>query len=139
MTRIPRLSPTASPVGQAVHRIMVARKRSPKELALKAGLGESYVYDLLSGDSQNPKTAELKKLVAELGCELSDLESPGTPSGDHLEGQNVDFSSILPLFPDEFALIRMFRYLHRRSKDLVLMRVSELLPDDLRRGGSDEG
>jgi transcriptional regulator with XRE-family HTH domain len=46
-----------------VRRRMLAAGLKMKRLSLEAGLGETYVRDLLTGRSKNPKTEELQKVM----------------------------------------------------------------------------
>lgn len=131
----PDLSPDASPVAHEVYRRMEALGISKKRLAISAGLADTYVHDLFRGRSKNPKSEQLSKLAEALGCTVDDLRHPVGSSGDPEGQKGLDPTSILPLFPDDIALIRLWRFLPKRAKDLVLLRVTELLPPHLRSEG----
>lgn len=49
-----------------IRRRMLALDLKMKRLSLHSGLGETYVRDLLTGRSKNPKTEELQKVLDEL-------------------------------------------------------------------------
>lgn len=48
-----------------------------KSLAVEAGLGETYVHDILRGKSKNPAAHSLEKVAKILGCSLEDLTGAG--------------------------------------------------------------
>lgn len=133
----PSLSPDASAVAREVYRRMLARGMTKKRLAIDSGLAPTYVHDLFRGKSKNPLSEHLAKLAGALGCSVDDLGHPVGSSGEPEINQKVDPASILPLFPDDVALIRLWRVLPKRAKDLVLMRITELLPKHLRPGKDD--
>lgn len=126
MARVPTLSPDAAPVAYEVHRRMVERGIGQKALAKGAGLNETYVRDLLVGNSKNPKTDHLQKLADFFGCGLEDLRNPGSAGGDQHQDEVIDPSSVLPLRPSEPPLIVMWRLLDRPSRDIILTKVAEL-------------
>lgn len=132
MMAAPKLSPDAAPVAREVHRRMLARGMNKKQLADYSGLGETYVHDIFRGKSKNPKTEHLEKLASALGCKITDLTHPVVTSNGPETLDVIDPSGILPLLPDEYALIRLWRRLPKRAKDIVLDRVVELLPQRLR-------
>lgn len=111
---------------------MVARGISKKKLAIEAGLGAGYVHDLFRAKSKNPQSDHLAKLANALGCSVEDLTHPAGTSGDTEGEESSDPAGILPLFPDDVVMIRLWRFLPKRAKDLVLLRISELLPEHLR-------
>jgi transcriptional regulator with XRE-family HTH domain len=133
-------SPGAIPIAYEVHRRMVDLGLSQKALAVRAGLGPSYVADLFAGKSRNPKNEQLEKLAKALGCEVADLTHPQrAASNDPERHDGVDASSILPLYPSELPLLRLWRVLSRDARDQLLLRAIELLPHSIkRRKNSDE-
>jgi transcriptional regulator with XRE-family HTH domain len=137
MVRIPKLAPEASVVAREVHRRMVDAGITKKRLALDSGLGETYVHDLFRGKSMNPQSEHLAKLAKGLKCEVSDLTHPAGASEKPKISQNIDPSDILPLFPSDVAMIRLWKRLPKYAKDLVLMRITELLPRHLRPSDDD--
>lgn len=66
-----RMRMEAEPIGQ-------------KALAVRAGLNETYVRDILVGKSLNPRQEHLTKLARALHCNVADLtaESPAPPPSD---------------------------------------------------------
>lgn len=51
----------------------------PKSLSLEAGLGETYVADILKGRSANPTHTKLSALARELDCTIADLTGERRP------------------------------------------------------------
>jgi len=133
MAREPQLSHDASPVAREVHRRMVARQIGQKALAIGAGLNETYVRDLFSAKSKNPKTDQLQKLADFFGCRLEDLLTPGSASRDQPPNEVIDFSGVFPLHPSEVSLVGMWRYLDRPSRDRVISLVEEMITEQARR------
>lgn len=136
MTSVPQVSSKAPPIAHGLRRMMLAKGRAAKELALSAGLSETYIYDILRGRSQNPKLEEIKSLADQLGCAVADLVLPGAARQDHPERDVVDNPSILPLRPSEFALVRLWRYLRQDDKDSIMKRMAEMVPNAPDEGGS---
>lgn len=65
-----------------LERLMLAKGMNPKSLSRAAGVGLTYVRDILTGRSKNPKLAELRKVVDALDCTLDDIGfSPREPIG----------------------------------------------------------
>lgn len=68
---------------------------NPKQLAEKAQVGKTFVYDILNGKSKNPTTAKLGSISRYLGIPLSYLVSTGE--------NNVDvqkYTFVYPLLKD---------------------------------------
>lgn len=61
------------PVADEIEKRMKEKGTSPKRLALDAGLGATYVRDILAGNSLDPKAGKLSRIAAVLGCTLEDL------------------------------------------------------------------
>lgn len=129
MASQPKPSLNAIPLAHEVYRRMVGLGLSQKMLAVRAGLGASYVADLFSGKSRNPKNEQLEKLAAALGCRTDDLSHPGQAANDPETHDSVDTSGILPLYPSEVSVIRLWRVLPPAARDQVLLRMTELLQD----------
>lgn len=53
--------------------VMQQRSINARELAERAGVGASFVYDILNGNSRNPTTAKLRKVAEVLGVSLDYL------------------------------------------------------------------
>lgn len=56
-----------------------------RELAEKAGVGKSFVYDILNGKSKNPTSKKLNSISKELGISISYLISLSPDSIDHYD------------------------------------------------------
>lgn len=138
MTGPEPLSQKASAIAREVYRRMTELGMNKKRLAEVAGIGETYVHDLYRGKSLNPHTEQLSKLAAALGCTVDDLRNPGRSGDQPGVSQRVEPRGILPLFPDEVALVRLWRILPKAAKDRVMLRVTELLPKHLRPGRTDD-
>jgi transcriptional regulator with XRE-family HTH domain len=123
------LSPNASPVAREIYRRMTELGLTKKRLAELAGLGETYVHDLYRARSSNPLTEQLSKLAAALGCTVDDLRHPGTASDQPRVSKGIEPDSIFPLYPDDVAIVRLWRILPKSAKDLVMLRITELLPN----------
>jgi transcriptional regulator with XRE-family HTH domain len=71
----------SSPLSRALHRLMrETGKVNMKRLSNDAGLGDSFVRDILTGKSKNPEASSLVKLAEALGCTVEALLSPDQPS-----------------------------------------------------------
>lgn len=130
----PTIKPEPSIIARNVQRIMIEREMNPKQLAGYAGLGDSYVYNLIDGKSKNPLAANIQKIAAALGCPVVDLLDPlEGRGGDRQHNESIDPSGVIPLFPDEYTLIRLWRdHLPKDGKDAVLVYIAKLIAD---RGG----
>jgi transcriptional regulator with XRE-family HTH domain len=117
-----------SVVAREVYRRMAEQGLKQKELALRSGLNETYVRDILTGKSQNPRLAQLAMLAKGLGCEVSDLTQPKSESGSPETIDNVQPPGILPLRPGEIPLLRIWRLLGHPARDRVMELMVELLP-----------
>lgn len=75
---------------------MAALNLDPTTTATRAGLGESFVRDIIRGKSKEPKRSGLAKVAKVLGCTVADLtgERPPAPSrrpvGDTVEINELD-------------------------------------------------
>lgn len=61
------------PSAAQIEERMNALGTTAKRLAKDAGVGETYVRDILTGRSLDPKTGKLTQIAAALGCKLEDL------------------------------------------------------------------
>ncbi len=64
-----------SPYADNIRMRMMRAGLTAKELSRRAGLGDTAVHDILSGNSGSPRAATLEKLAAALGCDVADLYS----------------------------------------------------------------
>lgn len=60
-------------VAENLKRLMEERGLKPKPLARLAGLGETYVYDVLSGKSVSQNVSKLRKLAAAMNVPLFEV------------------------------------------------------------------
>ncbi len=65
--------PSESGLTTRLRELMFKRRISARELALRAGLGQSFVYDILNGRSKNPTTGKISKIAKVLGVDVSYL------------------------------------------------------------------
>lgn len=63
-------------IADEVKRRMRAAGLNPKSLSRAAGVNETYVRDLLSGRSKNPRTGHLERIAVALECSVSELSRP---------------------------------------------------------------
>ena len=71
-----------SPLTQAIRRRMDAAGLGQKALALKAGLNETAVRDILVGKSRHPRHDTVQKLAGALGCPVTELLGVGDAGAD---------------------------------------------------------
>ncbi|GAL97882.1 transcriptional regulator [Acetobacter tropicalis NRIC 0312] len=67
---------TRSPVAEELERRMALLGLTQKALARNAGVGDTYVRDILKGKSRNPGGEKLERIAAMLGCTARDLLFP---------------------------------------------------------------
>lgn len=70
-------------LGQNIQKRMLAKAMTQKGLALKAGLNETAVRDILRGRSKDPQISTLRAIARELGCGVEDLYGDPRPAGLH--------------------------------------------------------
>ncbi len=73
---------------------------SQKALARKAGVGDTYVRDILKGKSRNPGGEKLECIAAVLGCTARDLLFPGV---DHTQPGLMLRERRTPYLPPPFT------------------------------------
>lgn len=66
------------PVADAIEAMMQAQNTNPKRLAKEAGVGATYVRDIIEGRSLDPKTGKLVQIAKALGCTLDELLGKGS-------------------------------------------------------------
>lgn len=89
-----------------------------KALALKAGLNETYVRDILRGKSRNPKHAHLAAIANALDCSILDLVDPGRSNGTPQIGEVIQSA-------DEVTVLRLWRYLTDAGKWQAIRAMTE--------------
>ncbi|WP_408872913.1 LexA family protein [Gluconobacter roseus] len=65
------------PSAAIIEQMMKAQNTNPKRLAKEAGVGPTYVRDIIEGRSLDPKTGKLTQIATALGCKLDDLLGKG--------------------------------------------------------------
>lgn len=79
----PRFTPPKPPnaIGQRLKFEMKSRGVTSADLADRAGVKTSFLYDVISGKSANPSTMKLAQVAAALGIALADLlpQQPAAP------------------------------------------------------------
>ncbi|GCD55183.1 LexA family transcriptional regulator [Acetobacter pasteurianus] len=91
---------TRSPVADELERRMAHLGLSQKALARKAGVGDTYVRDILKGKSRNPGGEKLECIAAVLGCTARDLLFPGV---DHAQPGLMLRERRTPYLPPPFT------------------------------------
>nr|WP_239427496.1 helix-turn-helix transcriptional regulator [Acetobacter ascendens] len=91
---------TRSPVADELERRMALLGLSQKALARKAGVGDTYVRDILKGKSRNPGGEKLECIAAVLGCTARDLLFPGV---DHAQPGLMLRERRTPYLPPPFT------------------------------------
>lgn len=127
MTSRLKLSPDAAPVAHEVYNRMRLAGLTQKSLAVAAGLNETYVRDLFSGRSQNPKSEHLAKLADALRCQVADLIRPISAAASAEDIEFAKPADLLPLRPAEVGLIRLFRVLDQPERDALIDMAAELM------------
>lgn len=105
----------ASPLAQEIRRLMKAQSPNgkplgQKALALLAGVGETYIRDILKGRSKSPEAEKLKRVAAALGC----------PAGRLLNLAGAPETSELIHDPRELILLATWRDLPEQEQEAVL-------------------
>jgi phage repressor protein C with HTH and peptisase S24 domain len=67
----PVTPPSLNPIGQRLRREMKRRGVTSTELARRAEVKTSFIYDIISGKSANPSTVKLARVAETLGISLS--------------------------------------------------------------------
>lgn len=111
-----------TPLAQELRRLMReqganGKPLGQKALALLAGVGETYVRDILKGRSKSPEAGKLKLLADALGCPPSRL----------LDLAGASEASELVDNPRELLLLSTWRYLPDQEQEAVLDFVKFLL------------
>lgn len=134
-TRMPRrsapLPPTASPLAREIYKRMREKGLTAAALAKLADRDPGYIRDIFRGRSKNPKSVELQTVADALGCKLEDLTEFLFPGGEvePRPGALTEFNDLLPFFPREIALMRMFRAIDDPAlQDRAVNFVASLLP-----------
>jgi transcriptional regulator with XRE-family HTH domain len=98
------------PLARELRRLMNEAGIGQKALALKAGVNETYVRDILKGRSRNPEAGKLGKVAAALGCAAGALHgTAGAPD-----------TSELVRDPGELLLLATWRELPQEEREAVL-------------------
>lgn len=96
-------------VARNLSALMQERGTNPFDLAKRAGVNQTAIYDIMKGKSQNPRVDTLHKIAVEgLGVPLSALVSD--PSDLELNRQLIEVFGLLPE-PDRARILTMARAL----------------------------
>lgn len=99
-----------TPFAAELRALMKERGLNKKALSLKAGLGETYVRDLLVGRSGGPQANKLEQLARALDVPAARLMNlAGAPAAAEIVKK-----------PDELVLLRAWRKLTERDHEMVL-------------------
>jgi len=84
-------SPATNAIGQRLKLEMKKRGINSSELAKRADVKTSFIYDVISGKSANPSTVKLARVAEALNVSLTDLAgSAGLPGSRGLSKQGAD-------------------------------------------------
>lgn len=133
MPRIIRMPPNAPPLARELYRLMIEKGFSAASLSKAAGVGETYIRDILFDRSKSPLAAKLQKIADALECDLTDLTSKlADVSSSEVDPRLRSFiqpSNLLPLLPREVALVKMFRTIvSDNDRDRVIDFMAALMP-----------
>jgi transcriptional regulator with XRE-family HTH domain len=116
------VSDSASPVAREIYRRMRQANLTQKALATRAGVGSSYVRDLLRGKSLNPRYEHLSAIAKALGCSIEDLNIAPRPHDQIGQSELIDK-------PEEMAILRFFRSLSPAERRRFVVRTFAGLPE----------
>jgi len=101
-----RTSVPRSDFGRALERELAARQMAPVELAKRAELSLSHVYQLLRGDRPDPRGTTLRKVATALGlseAQLTSGETEPTDVGPPLD--RATFFALMSAFPSGVTIV----------------------------------
>jgi transcriptional regulator with XRE-family HTH domain len=101
-------------VAKAIYRRMQEAGLNYRSLALKAGLPETYVRDVMYGRSKNPKHHALAAIATALNCSLLDIIDPKLANLPLKESEVVDK-------PEERAWLAFYRALSPDARTRMLV------------------
>nr|MBC7245520.1 helix-turn-helix transcriptional regulator [Chloroflexota bacterium] len=104
-------------LGQAIRAIRQEAGLSQKELAEAAGIDQSYLSMIESGQRHNPGTRLMARLAQALHVSMDELAAragylPHTPSSDALAEQALRLFRQLPRWRQEDVVAQLELYLH---------------------------
>lgn len=106
-----------TPVAAAIRARMAREGIGQKALALKAGLNETYVRDILAGRSRHPHAAKLAMIAGALNCRAADL----------LDAAAAPQAGELVTDPAELLLLATWRKLAEQERKMVLDYIAFML------------
>jgi len=106
-------SKAASTVAIEIYRRMSMIGMTHKALSTRAGLNETYVRDLITAKSKNPRHQHLAAIAHALGCTLNELVDPRPPRPDVAKPELVEK-------PDELIILDLWRRLTQQGKDRLV-------------------
>jgi transcriptional regulator with XRE-family HTH domain len=101
-------------IARSIYRRMKQMRLTQKALALKAGVNETYVRDVLQGRSKNPRHEQLAAIATVLNCSILDLIDPELASKPITESEVVDK-------PEERAWLAYFRAHSPAERERLLL------------------
>jgi transcriptional regulator with XRE-family HTH domain len=88
-------------------------------LAKKAGLGTTYVRDVLNGKNKNPRSDHLARIATALDCSVLDLIDPALAKAPIRDSEVVEKA-------EERALLAYWRALPAESRELLVLQMFKL-------------
>jgi flavin reductase (NADH) len=111
-----RTSVPRSDFGRALERELDARQLTPADLARRAELSLSHVYQLLRGDRPDPRGTTLRKVAGALGLSEAQLTSNQPGPSDEDAGPPLDratFFALMSGFPSGVTIVTTLDEQHR--------------------------
>jgi transcriptional regulator with XRE-family HTH domain len=104
------MTEAGTPFTRELEQLMLQKGLNRKSLSLLAGLGETYVRDLMVGRSGGPQAKKLTKLARVLGVSTAYLlDLAGAPPAAQIVKE-----------ADELVLLEAWRELAERDQEMVL-------------------
>ena len=125
-------------LAQNLLRLMAERGTNPKQLAREAGLGATYIRDIIDGRSGDPMPSKLRRVAVVLGVTLDELncelvqqpEEPGTlPLSDQRAKKRTPFL----LDDNESGLVEAWRDFEPDERNDVAMAITRIASKRIRR------
>ena len=128
MARLVKQVPEDAPaVAHNVDRRMRLLGMNQRETALKAGLMEGYVRDILRGKSKKPQGENLAKLAKALETTVEELQNPRPGNDDPKSGNRIEQPPLVKAGPDDAdPLLRLWGELSKEAKNLLMVYAIEL-------------
>lgn len=85
---------TTNAIGQRLKAEMVKRGITSIDLARRADVKTSFIYDIISGKSANPSTVKLARVAEVLGINLSSLAGSGSDVATSIQTASDEYATI---------------------------------------------